>query len=117
MSIMDKQSVRKEFDRIKSEFSHISKKQKITPEIKSLFTAMILLMEVVLAIFLEKKTKKTHTNSSKPPSQTQKDETSLGAKGSNGKGSCEARHIAANTRTVETTETISVDYCDQCGNR
>ena len=77
MSVMDKQSVRKEFDRIKSEFGHISKKQKITPEIKSLFTAMILLMEVVLAIFLEKKTKKTKANSSKPPSQTQKDETSL----------------------------------------
>lgn len=115
MSVMDKQSVRKEFDRIKSEFAHISKKQKITPEIKSLFTAMILLMEVVLAIFLEKKTKKTKANSSKPPSQTQKDETSLGTKVSNGKGHSETQHIAANTRTVETTETISVDYCDRCG--
>jgi len=115
MAIMDKQSVREEFDRIKSEFNQVSKKQKITPEIKALFTAMMLLVEVILAIFLEKQTKKTKGNSGKPSSQTEKDETSIDNKGSKGKGKPEENHVAANTRTVETTQLIPVDYCDQCG--
>lgn len=115
MAAMDKQSVRDEFDRIKSEFNQVSKQQKTTPEIKALFTSLMLLVEVILAIFLEKKTKKTKENSSKPPSQTDKDETALGEKGSKGKGKAEKDHIAANTRTVETTTVIPVDNCDQCG--
>lgn len=115
MAIMNKQSVREEFDRIKSEFNQVSKKQKVTPEIKALFTAMMLLVEVILAIFLEKQTKKTKDNSSKPSSQTEKDETSIDPKGSKGKGKPEENHLAANTRTVETTLLIPVDYCDQCG--
>ena len=74
-----------------------------------------MLMEVILSIFLEKTTKKTKNNSGKPPSQTEKDETSLDSKGSKGKGKTEEDHIAADTRTVETTTLIPVDYCDQCG--
>lgn len=115
MAVMDKQSVREEFNRIKSEFDTIAKKQKVTPEIKALFTGIMLLMEVILAIFLEKKTKKTKDNSGKPSSQTEKDETSLGTEGSKGKGKSEENHIAANTRSVETTVVIPIDYCDQCG--
>ena len=115
MAVMDKQSVRKEFDRLKSDFNALSKTKKVSSELKIIVNGMIMLIEVILAIFLEKKTKKTKNNSSKPSSQTDKDDTSLSIQRSNGKGKTENNHIANNTRTVETTTLIPVDYCDQCG--
>ena len=115
MAIMDKKSVREEFERLKSDFDNLSKGKKVSPEIKTLVGGLIMLIEIILSIFLEKKTKKTSENSSKPPSQTEKDESSLSAKGSNGKGKSEHDLLAKNTRTVETTTVIPVNYCDHCG--
>lgn len=115
MASMDTQSVRKEFDRLKAEFKLLSDKKKISPESKTLFTGLILLLEVVLSIFLEKKTKKTKHNSSKPSSQTEKDESSLPNQGSKSKGKLESHQTATNTRTIEMVTIIPVDYCDQCG--
>ncbi len=114
MATMDKKSVREEFDRLKSAFDNISKEEKISPEVKLIFNGFIMLIEVILSIFLEKKTRKTSENSSKPPSQTEKDETSLTTKGSNRKGKSEQDHLANNTRTVETTTVLPVHYCDHC---
>jgi len=115
MAIMDKQSVRKEFDKLKSDFNTLCKTKKVSSELRIIVNGLMMLMEVILAIFLEKKTKKTKDNSGKPPSQTEKDETTHGNQGGKGKGKSEQGHMAANTRTVETTTVIPVDYCDQCG--
>jgi len=115
MAAMDKQSVREEFDRLKSDFKALSNTKKVSPELKVIVNGLIMLMEVILAIFLEKKTKKTKDNSSKPSSQTDKDNTSLTTQGSKAKGKPENNQIADNTRTVETTTIIPVDYCEQCG--
>ena len=86
MAVMDKKSVRDEFDRLKSDFNKLSSGKKVAPEIKTLVNGLFILMEVILSIFLEKQTKKTNKNSSKPLSQTEKDEPSLPNKGSKGKG-------------------------------
>jgi len=115
MSTVNKQSVREEFDRLKSEFEKLSSDNKITPEVATLFNGLMLLLNLLFAIFLEKKTKKTSSNSSIPPSQTQKDETSKSESKTNGKGKKENSNKAANTRTVETTEVIPVTCCGQCG--
>ena len=63
----------------------------------------------------EKTTKKTSKNSSKPPSQTEKDESSLSHNGTNGKGKTESNVVAKNTRTLETVTTVRVTECDVCG--
>ncbi len=115
MAVMDKKSVREEFDRLKSDFSNLSNGQKVSPEITTIVSGLIILMEIILSIFLEKKTKKTKENSSKPSSQTDKDDTSLTHKGSKGKGKEEQGDLAENTRTVETTTVIPIDYCNHCG--
>jgi transposase len=73
------------------------------------------MMELMLAIFLEKHTKKTSQNSSKPSSQTQKDETALDKPGAKGKGKTETSQSADNTRTVETVVTLPVTVCEHCG--
>ena len=48
--------------------------------------SLFLVVELILAIFLERTTKKDTTNSSKPSSQTGKNESALGRAGSHGKG-------------------------------
>lgn len=112
---MDKKSVRDEFDRLQNEFNKLKSDKKISSDVIALFNGFILLMNLMISIFLEKKTIKTSKNSSKPPSQTGKDDTSVGKPGSNGNGKKEKAVAANNTRTIETTTQLPVTVCDQCG--
>lgn len=115
MPTVNKQSVREEFDRLKSEFKRLSGDKKIPPETATLFSGLMMLLNLMFAIFLEKTTKKTSDNSSIPPSQTQKDESSKSVSKTNTKGKTEKTTAAANTRTIETVEVIPVEQCDCCG--
>lgn len=115
MASINKTSVRDELDRLKKDFDRLSSEQKISSEITMLMRSMFTLLELIFAIFLEKKTIKTTRNSSKPPSQTDKDETALDQKGGNGKGKKELSQTAYNTREVSTVEIMSVTICDICG--
>ena len=69
----------------------------------------------LLIAFFEKTTKKTSKNSSKPPSQTEKDEFALINEAANGKGKPESSATANNTSAMEAVSTINVDECDVCG--
>lgn len=115
MSSVNKQSVRDEFDSLKSSFKKLADENKVSPECLPLFNSLIVLFELLLAIFMEKKTKKTANNSGIPPSQTEEDTSALGQTGSKGKGKKEIQTQAANTRTVETVSIASVSVCDYCG--
>lgn len=113
MGTINQQSVRNEFDKIKQDFDQLLKEGKVSPECKALMSSFFTLFELVLSVLLERFTKKSSKNSSKPPSQTSKDKSALGRSG--GKGKKERAQLASNTRTVETTEIVSVTCCDQCG--
>jgi len=76
MASIDKNSVRSEFDKIKQQFSDLSKAGKLSSESVLLLTSLCTLFEIVLAIFMEKSTKKTNKNSGIPSSQTDEDDTS-----------------------------------------
>lgn len=115
MANIDKQSVRDEFDKIKSGFDEHVKAGKVSTEVGMLFNTLIMLFSLVLSIFLEKSTKKTSANSSIPPSQTDKDETTPPNTGPNGKGINQTTTTVENTRTVEIITTIAVDSCLKCG--
>ncbi len=115
MANIHKKSVQQELDRLKSDFSRLSNDKELSPEITVLINSMFMLMELICAIFLEKKTKKTKDNSSIPPSQSEKDETSLSDKGSKSKGKKENDKLADNCRTTETVTISSVDTCSVCG--
>ncbi len=86
MSSVNKQSVREEVERIKTEFVRLSADKKINSETKMLFQSMFMIINLILSIFLEKTTKKDNKNSSKPSSQTEKDESSLSKEGAKSKG-------------------------------
>lgn len=115
MPSLDKTSARKEVERLKLGFDKLCSQGKISQECKALFQGLFLVINLILAIFMEKSTKKTSKNSSKPSSQTDKDETASSNKKTNGKGKQEQVTQVSNTRTVETTEIIEVNICEQCG--
>ena len=115
MATINHQSVREEAERIKAEFDKLSAGKKTNNETKMLFHSMLMLINLLIAIFLEKSTKKNNQNSSNPSSQTEKDESSSIDKGSNVKGKLESNATANNTRTVETITIARVEQCDVCG--
>lgn len=115
MASIDKQSVRDEFDKIKSNFDDQVKAGKVSTETASLVNALIALFNILLMIFMEKKTKKTSKNSGIPPSQTDDDDTSKTSSKGNAKKRISNTTMANNTRTVEVTETLVVDSCPSCG--
>jgi transposase len=115
MSSVNKQSVREEADRIKAEFDRLASNKKINSECRVLLQSMLMLLNLLIAIFLEKTTLKNNKNSSKPSSQTEKDESSLGKTETHGKGKQEFNATAGNTRTIENITIEKVTQCDVCG--
>jgi transposase len=115
MGSVNRQSVREEAERIKAEFDRLAANKKINSESKMLFQSMLILINLLIAIFLEKTTKKDNKNSSKPSSQTEKDESSTTHIGTNGKGKQESDAVANNTRTIETVTIARVTQCNICG--
>jgi len=108
---INKSSVRNEVSRLKAEFDSLCAEGKVTGEIK-----VLMILELMLSIFLERSTKKDSNNSSKPPSQTEKDdESSLTQQGSNGKGKKENNTLASNTRIKENVTLSEARACDICG--
>jgi hypothetical protein len=115
MASIDKTSVRNEVSRLKTDFENLCADGKITPESKVLMNSLFMILELMLSIFLERKTKKDSKNSSKPSSQTEKDESSLSQHGSKGKGKAENGAVAGNTRVKERTRVVKVFNCEICG--
>ncbi len=115
MASVNKQSLREEFEALKGRFAQLGAEGKITAESRALFEALLMLLQVLMAIFLEKTTPKTSANSSKPSSQTPKDETALGHAGPHTQGRAYDPSRSANTRTVEYTQTSKVRFCETCG--
>ena len=76
--------------------------------------SMLLIVELILSIFLEKKTRKDNKNSSLPSSQTSKDETSKSDPGSKGKGK-EVSGKLSNARTKSTVTVAQAVTCNVCG--
>ena len=115
MASVDKTSVREEIDRLKIDFGQLRSDGKIPSECLLLMRSMFMIIELILSVFLEKKTKKNNKNSSKPSSQTDKDESSVNHEGSNGKGKHENNATATNTRVKESVTLSKVVECDICG--
>jgi transposase len=115
MASVDKVSVREEVGRLKADFQALREKGKVSAEIQAIMNALFMIVELMLSIFLERKTRKTNHNSSIPSSQTDKDDTAIGHGGSNGKGNGGQSGQAGNTRTSQSITIAAVDVCEVCG--
>lgn len=114
MSTINKASVRDELDRIQSEFTTLSKDGKVSAECSVLFKSILILVELVISIFMEKATKKNSSNSGIPPSQTDEDQTTPKKNRSKEETQDSSDTKASNTRTVETITTATVETCSNC---
>ena len=114
MANLDKTSVKDEVNRLKADFDRLGKEGKVTSESQAIMNSLFMIIELILAIFLERSINKNSKNSSKPSSQTDKDESALSHAGSNGKGKRENKDQARNTRVKETVTISQVLTCDVC---
>ena len=115
MANLDKTSVRAEVSHLKADFEALSAAGKVTPELKVLMKSMLMMMDLILSIFLERQTKKNSKNSGIPSSQTDDDHSSLPKTGGKGKGKNISNDVANNQRTKETITLATVSNCDICG--
>ena len=114
MASLDKTSVRDEVSRLKADFDRLVSEGKLSSESQAIMNSLFMIVELILAIFLERSTKKDSGNSSKPSSQTLKDESALSHPGSNGKGKSENKDQAGNMRVNEIVTISPVLTCEVC---
>lgn len=114
MATINKTSVREEVDRLKHEFDELCSDGKVSSEIRVVMNSLLVVVELILSVFLEKKTRKNSKNSSLPSSQTEKDETATSDSTSKGKGKKVSGKVG-NTRVKETVTTAKVETCNCCG--
>jgi len=115
MATIDKTSVRAEIDKIKAEFDTLQKAGKISAEATAIMNSMFLILNLILSIFLEKKTTKNNRNSSLPSSQSNKDDSVPPESGRKNKRKLETNSTANNMRSKESVTLIQVYSCDTCG--
>ncbi len=115
MASLNKQSLREEFDTLKARFEHLCSEGKMAAESRALFQAMLMLFELLMAVFMERHTAKDTTNSSRPSSQSPKDDTAATQPGAKGKGKAQNDARSTNTRTIETVHVAEVNACESCG--
>ena len=75
MATVNKASLRAEFDALKARFESLCAAGKMSAESRALVDALLMLFEVLMAVFMEKHTPKSSANSSLPASQCPNDET------------------------------------------
>ena len=116
MASIDKASVRQQFDELKQNFKDLSDAGKVSSESAILIKSLFTLFEIILAIFMEKKTKKTPNNSGIPSSQTEPDETSADPtqNGTSSKKRKTTKGSFSNQKERVNHRKITVDFCSHC---
>ena len=115
MATVNKSSLRAEFDALKARFESLCAAGKMSADSRALFDALLMLFELLMAVFMEKHTPKSSANSSLPASQSPNDDTARTRPGAKGKGPSSNGERCANTRTREYVKVLSVDACGRCG--
>ena len=115
MPSLNKESVREEISRIRDEFDKLQADGSVSKEVQALMNSVLLVLNLILTVFMEKNTKKNSSNSSIPPSQTDDDETATSQPGSNKKGRIDDGSVASNSRHRESITVSEVSQCDICG--
>ena len=115
MATVNKASLRAEFDALKVRFEALCAAGKMSAESRALVDALLMLFELLMAVFMEKHTAKNPANSSLPPSQSPDDATARTRPGAKSKGPASNEARAANTRARTYVTELRVDACARCG--
>lgn len=113
MATINKASIREEIERLKYEFKQLCSAGKVPSKTQILMKSLLVVVELILAVYLEKKTRKNSKKLSILPTQTPKNETAK-VNPSNGKG-CKLSGEINNTCTKGTLTIARATTCDICG--
>jgi transposase len=116
MASVNKASLREEFAALKGRFEQHCAKGEVSAELRALVEALLLLFELLLAVFMEKTTPKTSRNSGVPPSQGGQDgeDPTTPERRTRAKGRKHTHNRSDNTRTIETVTSIPLKHCEHC---
>jgi hypothetical protein len=106
-------SIREDIAHVKQQLDEQVRSGKVADETRMLISTLLMIVDMLIAIFLEKSTKKGNKNSSIPSSQTEEDTSSKPRKQA-GKPD-EHEEPFSNSRTVESVEVSVVCRCEYCG--
>ena len=117
MAAVNVKLLREEFDAAKGRIETLREAGKVSTEADALFGILLTLMNVLIAVLLEKTTPKTSANSSIPPSQTDaEDKTAKGAGTGRRRRRTGSDPVDADGfTTVVIEETSTVSDCEGCG--
>ena len=115
MATVNKASLRTELDALKARFASLCAEGKMSAESRALVDALLMLFEVLMAVFMEKTTPKSSANSSLPASRSGDDHTARPRPGAKGRGPSHNESRCANTRTRTSVTTLTVAHCERCG--
>lgn len=110
-SFMSKESITNKINEAKEKTKIALSKKGISPEIKAAVESLIMVIDILIAIFLEKKTRKNASNSGLPPSRNN------GPNGNRNKFAGDRKKLGEqikNTRNIELKETTSPLECINC---
>lgn len=112
---IDKTSIREQFDEIKDGFNKLSQSGSVSEEIALLFKSLFALVEIILAVFMEKQTKKTKNNSGIPSSQSDPDESTHQSNNDASRKKRKPTHNEFDSRyETVTIETLDPGSCSKC---
>lgn len=114
MGTVNRVALRAEFDAHRESFRRLRREGKVSGESEVLVNSLLMLMELMMAVFMEKTTRKTPVNASLPPSREGKDETAA-RPGSRGRGPEQGHWETGHTRLVRETGVSPVTECAACG--
>ena len=114
---IDKTSIRKQLDDLKASFEQQVQSATVSNDTIFLFNSLFALIDIILAVFMERKTKKNSRNSSIPPSQTEPDKSSSldDSRSSSAKKRTLNKGTFSNQTARVSQRTIKVDFCSHCG--
>ena len=87
----------------------------MSTESRALIDALLMLFELLMAVFMEKHTAKSPATPACPPPQSPNDATARTRPGAKGKGPASNDVRCANTRTRERVRVLAVNACARCG--
>lgn len=109
---MSKQSIRKKIEKAKNDADKIFAKKKLPEEAVLLIQSLLMILDIVVAVLLEKKVRKNSSNSGLPPSQGFASNGNRNQQAQNRKKGIGNR--LPNSRTTQKKKTISPKECSNC---
>ena len=109
---MSKDSIRKQISLAKEKAREAINKKGVSPEISAAIESLLMIIDILVAVFLEKATRKNSSKSGLPPSKNN------GSNGNRNKNSRQRANLGdqiQNTRNITNEEVTTPAECSECG--